>query len=290
MLRVPKNALAALLCVLAALAVIWLVAMHTWLGHDLDSSVLLGFTGLHRPRISPFASTIANLGDPRPFTLFGLLLVAVALLRGRPRIALVVVAVLIGANVTTQVLKPLLAHARFTSGLPHQVSAASWPSGHSSAAMSLALCAVLVAPARLRPLLAALGAAFAIAVSYSLLTLDWHYPSDVLAGYLVAGAWMLGTIAALGYAALRWPARSGRTAIVRMRDSLVPPGGRVWPTLVPTAIGVLAALAIVGLAMLARPEQVIAYVQGHTVFVAGAFTIAALGMALATGLAATLRR
>ena len=63
---------------------------------------------------------------------------------------------------------------------------ASWPSGHATAAMSFALCAVLAAPARLRPLVAAVGAAFAVAVCYSFLALAWHYPSDVLGGFLVA--------------------------------------------------------------------------------------------------------
>ena len=55
--------------------------------------------------------------------------------------------------------------------------------------MSLALALVLAVPARRRPLAAALGAVFAVAVSYSFLTLGWHYPSDVLGGFLVAVIW-----------------------------------------------------------------------------------------------------
>lgn len=290
MLARPRNALIALLAVLGALALTWLLARHTAWGRHLDSSVLLGFTGLHRPRVAPLARYIAGIGDPAPFGLITVGLMSVALLRRRPRLALAVVVVLTGANVTTQVLKPLLAVQRFTAGLPYQVSAASWPSGHSTAAMSLALCAVLVAAPRWRPLLAAIGAAVAIAVSYSLLTLNWHYPSDVLGGYLVAGAWTLAAIAALGFAAARWPAHSGRDAVARMRGSLASPPEAIQRTLAPTGAGIVGALAIAGLVLLARPAQVIAYAQDHTAFVVGALAIAALGMALATGLAAALRR
>jgi membrane-associated phospholipid phosphatase len=69
--------------------------------------------------------------------------------------------------------------------------------------MSFALCGVLVTPTRLRPLVVAVGAAFAVAIFCSFLTLEWHYPSDVIAGFLVASIWTL-----LGAAAvLRRPGR-----------------------------------------------------------------------------------
>src|SRR5438128_469793 len=90
---------------------------------------------------------------------------------------------LIGAAVLAATLiKPLLAHPRAANllGGVRPPQAGSWPSGHATAAMSLALCCVLAAPGRLRPAVAALGAAFAVAVSYSFQTLGWHYPSDVL--------------------------------------------------------------------------------------------------------------
>src|SRR5205085_11232822 len=102
-------------------------------------------------------------------------------------------------NGPPELLKPLLAHPRAASLLGGRapVGAASWPSGHATAAMSLALTYVLAAPGRLRPVVAALGAAFAVAVSYSFLTLGWHYPSDVFGGFLVATVWTLSGIALL---------------------------------------------------------------------------------------------
>ena len=116
-----------------------------------------------------------------------------------------VAAVMALAPLTAEMLKPLLAHPHDIVGGVH-IGPASWPSGHSTAALTLALCAVLVAPSRVRPLVAAIGGAFAVAVGLVLLILAWHMPSDVLGGYLVATLWMALAVAALRGAERRWPA------------------------------------------------------------------------------------
>src|SRR5205823_3282886 len=129
-------------------------------------------------------------------------LVVVGLIRRRRRLALIVPVVLIAAPATSEVLKHLLATPRgslISDG--HGVAAASWPSGHATAAMTLALCAVLVAPPRLRPLAAAAGGLFTIIVSYALLVFVWHFPSDVIGGLLVAATYTLLAVAVLR----RWP-------------------------------------------------------------------------------------
>src|SRR5207237_1135091 len=81
-----------------------------------------------------------------------------------------------------------------------QLGAASYPSGHATASMSLAFAAVLVAPAAWRPVVAALGALFSLAVCESILLLAWHFPSDVLGGYLVATSFACLVVAALAAA------------------------------------------------------------------------------------------
>jgi hypothetical protein len=145
--------------------------------------------------------------------------------------------------------------------------------------LARALCAGLVPPARRRPLVAALAAAVAVSVSYSLLTLGWHYPSDVLGGFLVAATWMLAAVAALRAADARWPARAGREAAVRLGQALA-------PTVLVAALGTVA----VGAAIALRPAQALAFVDAHTTFVAGAAAIAAIGSALVAGLSVALRR
>jgi membrane-associated phospholipid phosphatase len=78
------------------------------------------------------------------------------------------------------------------------------------------LCAVLVAPARSRALVATLGGIYALAVGCSLLILAWHMPSDVLGGYLVAALWMAIVVAALRISDRRWPSASRRSAPARV--------------------------------------------------------------------------
>ena len=161
-----------------------MVAVRLGVGQHADQAILKGFLDLSRPRVNSVATFVARLCDPSPWIYLAAVPILVALGRRRPRVALAVAAILIGANASTQLLKPLLAAPRAHSLLGNlgRISADSWPSGHATAAMSLALAAVLAAPARWRSLVAAVGAAFAVAVSYSFLTLGWHYPSDVFGG------------------------------------------------------------------------------------------------------------
>ena len=262
------------------LLITWYLAFHVSFFREEDAKILSGFAGLHRPRSASIASFIAQLCNPNPYVYLCAAVVLVALLRRRPGVALVIVIVIFGANTTTQVLKPLLAAPRPPVPGIWAISPASWPSGHATAALSLALCAVLAAPARIRPAVAAIGAVFAVAVSYSFLTLTWHYPSDVFGGFLVATAWTLMGIAALLVVRARRGIDVGaETPRASLREALRPAGAAL-----------LGALVLGGLIALARPHQVIAYAQNHTAFVVGAASIGALGLMLATGVMLALRR
>jgi hypothetical protein len=186
----------------------------------------------------------------------------------------------VGANVTTQALKQLLEQARFQGFLgAGQVTSAAFPSGHATASMSLALCAVLAFPARARPLVALLGAGFALGVTYSVLALAWHYPSDVAGGYLVATAWTMAAVAVLFAAEERWPVPVRARASVSMGEAVAP--------LAATA----AAAGVAGLAaVLTRPGAALAFARAHTGLLVGTVGLAVLGTALASALAFTLRR
>ena len=108
--------------------------------------------------------------------------------------------------------------------------------------MSLALCAVLAAPPRLRPAVARAMAAFAVAVCYSFLALGWHYPSDVLGGFLVALDWTLLGAAALVHGSMpRWPTPRWRRGTPRQpsrsREALAPVAAGRWaPGLRPAVL------------------------------------------------------
>jgi membrane-associated phospholipid phosphatase len=178
------------------LVLTWIVAALVPATHARDALTLYDFTRLSRPRVDLLANGMLHLLEPGLYTVWAIVLVSVALVRRRPRLALAVAIVLPLAPLSAEVLKPLLAHPHAYSGL-RDVTAASWPSGHATAAMTLALCAVLVVPYALRPLAAAIGTGFVIGVGCSLLILAWHMPSDVFGGYLLAALWVLLAIAAL---------------------------------------------------------------------------------------------
>jgi membrane-associated phospholipid phosphatase len=191
------------LCVLA-LAAVWAVAQLVPAAHLRDAAALRDFTTLSHPNIDSVANFLIRLLEPLLFTIWGFALVAVALARGRPRVAAAVAFVMALAPLTAETLKPLLAHPHAQAGAV-RIGAASWPSGHATAVMAVVLCAVLVSPARLRPLVATLGGIYALAVGFALLILAWHMPSDVLGGYLLATLWMAIAVAALRVADRRWP-------------------------------------------------------------------------------------
>jgi membrane-associated phospholipid phosphatase len=280
--RRPRQALIGAAITSSLLVLVWVLAFHVGVFARADEKILSGFTGLNRPRVQPVALWIAQLCNPNPYVFLAVVPVLVALARGRVRVAAAVSAALLGANVTTQLLKPLLAHPHPASlfGGVSPVALGSWPSGHATAAMTLALTSVIAAPTRLRPYVAAAGAVFAIAVSYSFLTLAWHYPSDVFGGYLVAATWTLLAIATLLNSDAREPRGAERTArTLSAREALLPP-----------VLAVGTAVLLAGLVALIRPHAVVTYAQQHTAFVVGAAAIGVLGLAIATGLVLVLRR
>jgi membrane-associated phospholipid phosphatase len=226
------------------------------------------------------ADVLAQSVNPLPLAIAGLALVAVAVARQRPRVALTVIVVLAASVLTSELLKPLLADTRPREWFgDFSVGGASWPSGHATSSMCLALCAVVVAPRRQRPLAAAVGTALAVGVSFSILVLGWHFPSDVLGGYLVAGTW-----AALGIAGLRALEQRQRQPRSAARGA-IPAGSMLAPVkLAGVGAASVAALAIV------RPETVATFASGHPSFVAGALAIAALAWVLTSGLALAMRR
>ena len=162
--------------------------------------------------------------DPLPMVVILAALLAWGWALGRRREAIAALALVAGANLIGLALKVALAHPRYHPILgADQVGADAYPSGHATSAMSIALAAVLVAPARLRVVVASGAAAYVIAVSTSLVVLGWHFPSDVLGGLLLASGFFFATVAALRVGAA---GRAGAAA-QRVRLALSPGLGGV---------------------------------------------------------------
>jgi len=167
---------------------VYLVIAHVALAQRVDVRVLEDAMAHQTYARASLATDVIAFFDPVSFALLLAFLVGGTLLAGRVRTALVVGAAVLGAEVTAQVLKPLLAVDR-PSPADHLMPAAAWPSGHTTAAVSLLLGLLIVLPPRLRPAVAVLGGGFAAVALGSLVLLGSHYPSDVLGGILVSAAW-----------------------------------------------------------------------------------------------------
>lgn len=180
----------------AGLAFTWVFAALVPVTHVRDAVALYDFTRLDRPLVEVPAKALLDLLEPAFFVVWALALVAVALSRGRPRVAFAVALVLTLAPLSAELLKPLVAH-QHAEVAPLYIKDASWPSGHATAAMALVWCALLVAPSDRRKAIATVGAMLVAVVGCALLILAWHMPSDVLGGYLLATLWMTLAVAAL---------------------------------------------------------------------------------------------
>ncbi len=174
-------------CVLLMLAVDH-VFVFTQRGQLVDSAALEG-AGIGRERIIEPVHRVLDVVSVSSLAAAGLLAGAVALLRRRYLLAFVAVSVVVGSNVTTQLLKYHLLQ-RPDLGLRLQgMSGNTLPSGHTTVAMSVAAAFVLVAPARLRAVTALVAATYGAATGVATLSAGYHRPSDAIAACLVVGAW-----------------------------------------------------------------------------------------------------
>ncbi len=275
----------AALCLLA-LALTWVLAALVPATRLHDAAALRGFIGLDHGLVDLLAGGVLALVSPISCTVFTLAAMAVAERRGRRRLAIAIPIVLLGAIVTSEALKPLLAVPHDFVDASHQISAASWPSGHSTAVMTMTLTALLVAPRRWRPAVATVGGVFTVAVAFALLTRAWHMPSDIIGGFLLAALWVSSAVAALARAEAREPRRApGRPAPRAPRQPAL--AGR--EALVPGAV--LGSVTGVALAVVAlRPAEVGDFAATHHSVVAFAAVIAALAASLVSGFTVALRR
>ena len=115
--RRPVKALAAALICLAGLVVTGVIALIVPVGVAHDAATLNGFTRLSgRPRLGELAGVLAHSVDPSRYVVYVAVLAAVALIRGRRRLALAVPVAMVGASATTELLKPLVGHVHTRSG------------------------------------------------------------------------------------------------------------------------------------------------------------------------------
>jgi membrane-associated phospholipid phosphatase len=180
--RRGSPAVAVLAVVLGAAAVVgaYVLAVLDPAGRALDDAVLRAATSVG---LRGEGLTLLELVGVPTVALAVVVLAGIAVARGRGGRAVGVVALVLGAQLVTQLLKAGLAR-------PDSVDANSLPSGHVTLVASLGLALVLVVPRLLRPLAALAAVAVTAVAGVATMVAGWHRPSDVVAavGVVVATA------------------------------------------------------------------------------------------------------
>jgi membrane-associated phospholipid phosphatase len=123
--------------------IVYLVAVQTRWGQTLDATALSGRSTL-APRAVPAASRLLGTIDKSSLVLVGGSIVLVALLRRRPLLALGAAVLIGGAIMTTEILKKLVLPRPDLAVVDPLGRLATFPSGHTTVAMSLAMAAMIV--------------------------------------------------------------------------------------------------------------------------------------------------
>jgi membrane-associated phospholipid phosphatase len=195
----------------AALVALWWYFVRTEAGQVLDTIALAG-NSIGQDRVDGLANTVLNAVSLTSLAVATLTVAVVALARGRLLLTLVATAFVVGANLTTQVLKHGLYRPDFGVD-PERASAGnSFPSGHATVAMSVVVALVLVLPPRVRGVAAVAGAVYATVAGVATMSLGWHRPSDVAGAVLIVGGWAAA-------AGLLLVLAQGRDAYVRTGDA-----------------------------------------------------------------------
>ena len=168
-----------------------------------------------------FFAALTHLGDTAVLTALTALVAAGLWWRGHRLLATGWLAAMGGNGALTRILKSIFERAR-PEHLHHGVAQAdgySFPSGHSSASMVgytlLAYLATRLLPPRWHVPCVVLAGMLVFTTGWSRMVLQVHYASDVLAGWLLGGTWMVCTVLVIESVA-RWRRALPAAAPVRV--------------------------------------------------------------------------
>lgn len=196
-LATPLTAWGSLLC-LAALMVGW-----PWLA-AFDQGLLALVQNGRSAGLDHAMVLITRLGDFSTQLYCGVLLCVLLMLLRQWRALALAIGTLLGTALANGLFKSLFARVR-PDVLLEPLSSYSFPSGHSSAAFALFLCLGVLAgrgqPPRLRLAWLLLACIPAALIALSRVYLGVHWPSDILAGALLAATVCGGSLAVLQWRA-----------------------------------------------------------------------------------------
>jgi membrane-associated phospholipid phosphatase len=146
------------------------------------------------PTLDRVAAIATDFGTTLGVIPATLLLVALALGRQRWRIALYLCITLVGSSLINRTLKEIWHRARpalWEALKPHLDF--SFPSGHAMSSMTFVATLILINWHQpLRPWLLVYGGLFVVLIGWTRLYLGVHFPSDILAGWMLSIALSVG--------------------------------------------------------------------------------------------------
>jgi membrane-associated phospholipid phosphatase len=243
----------------AGLAVTWYLFLRTTLGQEVDTAAMDGGDVRHARMVEVLSRTLNGT------TLVSLVLVclaaaAIGLLRKRLDLALGATLMVLGANASCQLLKTHLDRPDLDgAGMPN-----SFPSGHTTAAASVAFALIMVLPQAVRGMVALIGAGYVTVIAIATVWAAWHRPSDTVGALFLVLAW-----AALAAFVVR---------LFRLRTPGLPGHAGRPATLLLLVVGAITGAAgLVGLAAVALSERSEPdLVSGKFAFLTGSAGIAAV--------------
>jgi membrane-associated phospholipid phosphatase len=242
----------------AVVAALYQVFVRTSLGQVVDTLAMRGADVQH-PKVVEVLNRALN-----GTTLISLVLVCVAaaaigVMRKRIDLAVGAALMVLAANGSAQLLKTRLTRP----DLDDFPAPNSFPSGHTTAAASVAFALILVLPYAVRGLVALIGAGYVTIIAVATVWAEWHRPSDTVAGLLLVLAW--GALIS-SFLRLRRYRRPGTLARVNRVAKV--------PLLIVGAV--TGAAGLLGLGAVVISERVTAdFVSGRFAFLAGAACITA---------------
>jgi membrane-associated phospholipid phosphatase len=186
--RLPRRLIiaAALSAVLAA--AVYVLLVHTALGQRFDNAALLGARDQHAStRVADISILQRITADS--FAVVLAILVALGVLRRRPRLGVSVALAAAIAVVGTDLLrKVILDRPRLVGSDGSFPSTNTFPSGHTATAIACALALVVVSPPAWRGISAVLAGSYAWFTAAAVQTAGWHRPSDAIGAAFLAFA------------------------------------------------------------------------------------------------------
>ncbi len=203
-----------------ALVALWYVFIRTNDGRRFENFVW-DSRRVMAPRVRRTQNDALNLVTVSTLALSLVAVLVLGLLRRTWFVAVTVCAAVVGASVTTQVLKRVVVNRPPTLGELARISTNSFPSGHATICTVVALGALLMTAQHWRRLALVLAAVWVTFQCTGVVTAGWHRPSDTLAGYAVALAWMAAAVWVLAATGQVRPERPRPLTSARTRTLLV---------------------------------------------------------------------